>query len=141
MDKTLLTTGEVAQLLGVSRQHVVDLCDSLALEHTVAGDGRKRLIPLDVLLGYVLSDITGGEDYHALVAHAKLVTDLLSEQRSVLIERALESLDGDAFTGTDTQRKIWRTLLRRDVNELIVTILGTSTYCRGLRSCSPFEID
>jgi hypothetical protein len=33
----LLSTGEAAALLGVSRQHVVDLCDAGALPSTWAG--------------------------------------------------------------------------------------------------------
>lgn len=37
----LLTTSEVARLIGCSRQHVVDLCDSGRLPHTSTGAHRR----------------------------------------------------------------------------------------------------
>ncbi|GAA4629208.1 MULTISPECIES: helix-turn-helix domain-containing protein [Cellulomonas] len=40
-EDTLLTTGEVAKLLGVSRQHVVDLCDRGDLEYVTTGSHRR----------------------------------------------------------------------------------------------------
>ncbi|WP_234423798.1 helix-turn-helix domain-containing protein [Intrasporangium calvum] len=40
-DGQLLTTGQAAQVLGCSRQHVVDLCDSGKLPCAVIGSHRR----------------------------------------------------------------------------------------------------
>jgi excisionase family DNA binding protein len=40
-EEELLSTGQAAQLLGVSRQHVVDLCAKGALRHIKVGTHRR----------------------------------------------------------------------------------------------------
>ena len=39
--ETMLKTGEVARLLGVSRQHVADLCDGGKVKHVRVGTHRR----------------------------------------------------------------------------------------------------
>jgi excisionase family DNA binding protein len=40
-EQSMLTTGQVARLLGCSRQHVVDLCNAGKLESTTIGTHRR----------------------------------------------------------------------------------------------------
>ncbi|MGH3955527.1 MAG: helix-turn-helix domain-containing protein [Mycobacterium sp.] len=136
----LLRTGEVAGRLGVSRQHVVDLCNQGKLPYTVTGTHRR--IPERA----VIATISGGRDRRAdgheqsLALHALLVSKLLSDPDHVL-EAARRNVERDAESGNAHSEKYtheWAQLLKQDIRSLIGAMLDSSDHGVTLRSCTPF---
>lgn len=81
MNDEWLTTGETASMLGVSRQHVVNLCDRGQLSYTKSGTHR-RIRRCD-LLGLVAPQLTR-EQEKSLWLHRALLGHLMLNPQSVL---------------------------------------------------------
>lgn len=85
MESPLLSTGEVAALLGVSRQHVVDLCDRGDLNFVRVGSHRR--VPrseLDRLLAGVRAGIPTRDQERSLSLHRAVLAELVEDPEEVL---------------------------------------------------------
>jgi excisionase family DNA binding protein len=132
----LLTTGEVAKLLGVSRQHVVDLCDRGDLAYVMVGSHRRiRRIDAE----------------RARQMRTKMTRD---QRRSLWLAYAVAGrLVGDPETGIALARnqlahsamrenkwtREWAELLDGDVDKVLGALTSTSQRSRELRQNSPFS--
>jgi excisionase family DNA binding protein len=137
--ETMLKTSAVAHMLGVSRQHVVDMCDRGELVCVRVGTHRR--IPhseVDRLIGSGLRR----EDEQSLWLHYALLTPLLTEPEAV-IAKARENLlhwsdkhrrDGMAMRYLAT----WERVLDDGLDAIIDTLTSPSQEARELRQNSPF---
>jgi excisionase family DNA binding protein len=136
----LLTTGEAAKLLGTSRQHVVDLCNSGDLPFVVVGRHRRvsrrdleairtgtRRLTRDQLRSLWLS--------HAVAA--RLVEDptrVLEVARRNLERMLASSARGSARVWL----REWQQLLQGPVENILEALTSRSPKSRELRQNSPF---
>jgi excisionase family DNA binding protein len=137
--ETMLKTGEVARLLGVSRQHVVDLCDRGAIEHVRVGTHRR--VPrheIDRILGNRLTR----EEEKSLRLHQALLTPMLAEPDAV-ISKARDNLGrwqsmhrSDAMTARYFEK--WRQVLDSGLDAIVDAVISPSPEARELRQNSPF---
>lgn len=134
---TLMRTGEVAEQLGVSRQHVVDLCDEGKLPCVRVGTHRR--IPRDAVESCSLVSRGWRNDgsQKSLALHALLVQKLLSDKDSV-ISKAKLNLRKSCDQHTRIYRMRWEELLDGPLPTLITSMLDTSDTGMALRSCTPF---
>ena len=141
MSDTLLSTGQAARLLGVSRQHVVDLCESGRLDFARVGTHR-RIPGREVERLSVRARGLTRERERSLWLHRAVVAELVADPDTVLetarsnlarwasAHRA-ESTAGRAFMA-------WRAVLEQGVDVVIDTLLDTSGEACELRQNSPF---
>jgi excisionase family DNA binding protein len=136
----LLTTGEAAQLLGTSRQHVVDLCNAGDLPYLTVGRHRRvsrrdveavragtRRWTRDQLRSLWLSHAVAGrlvEDPHGVLARA----------RNNLAEMLAHSARGSAKIWLQK----WQQLLEGPVEGVLEALTSRSPISRELRQNSPF---
>jgi excisionase family DNA binding protein len=136
----LLTTGEVAQLLGTSRQHVVNLCDGGDLPFVLVGRHRRisrrdvqtmlsgtRSMSRDQLKSWWLS--------HAIAA--QLVKDpqgVIAIARDNLRRMEAAHPRGSARVWFEA----WKQLLEGDVEVLVDALTSRSPLSRELRQNNPF---
>jgi excisionase family DNA binding protein len=136
----LLTTGEAAQLLGTSRQHVVDLCNAGDLPYVTVGRHRRvsrrdveavragtRRWTRDQLRSLWLS--------HAVAA--RLVEDphgVLARARGNLAQMLAGSTRGSAKIWVQK----WQQLLAGPVEGVLEALTSRSPISRELRQNSPF---
>ena len=136
----LLKTGAVAEMLGVSRQHVVDLCTRGDLPSIKVGAHRRiRRSDVDALLeGQAMTD----EQRKQLWMHQAMLTHLLTRPEEVMglarenIRRwsSMHRQDGR----TVEYLREWDSILARGLEETVDTVLSTSPRARELRQNSPF---
>jgi excisionase family DNA binding protein len=137
--ETMLKTGEVARLLGVSRQHVADLCDRGRIEHVRVGTHRR--IPrseVDRLMGIGLTR----EEEKSLRLHQALLSQMLTEPDAV-VAKARNNLD--RWTGMHrpdgmTMRYLeeWKRVLDQGLDAVVDVVTSPSQQARELRQNSPF---
>jgi excisionase family DNA binding protein len=137
--ETMLKTGEVARLLGVSRQHVVDLCDRGQIEHVRVGTHRR--VPrseVDRLMGNRLTR----EEEKSLRLHQALLTPMLAEP-SAVISKAHDNLNRwtnmhrpDGMTMRYFEQ--WRRVLDDGLDTILDVLNSPSQEARELRQNSPF---
>jgi excisionase family DNA binding protein len=140
-----LTTTKAAKLAGVSRQHLVDLCQRGTLPYRKVGRHR-RLRRADVI------DIIGTperqdhspltrKDRFSLALHCLVATELLRDEDAVrsrgrtnLVTLRSADVDGAAASYLDA----WDRLLRGDLGSLVDVLTGTEHAARDLRNVTPF---
>jgi excisionase family DNA binding protein len=137
--ETMLKTGEVARLLGVSRQHVADLCDRGKIEHVRVGTHRR--VPrseVDRLIGQQLTR----EEEKSLRLHQALLTPILTDP-TVVIAQARDNLD--RWTGmhrpdgmTVRYFEEWKRVLDQGLDAIVEVMVSPSQKARELRQNSPF---
>jgi excisionase family DNA binding protein len=137
--ETMLKTGEVARLLGVSRQHVANLCDRGEMEHVRVGTHRR--VPrreVDRLLGKRLTR----EEEKSLRLHQALLTPMLAEP-DVVISKARDNLERwtsmhrpDGMTSRYFEE--WRRVLDGGLDAVVDIVISPSQEARALRQNSPF---
>jgi excisionase family DNA binding protein len=137
--ETMLKTGEVARLLGVSRQHVANLCDRREIEHVRIGTHRR--VPrreVDRLMGKRFTR----EEEKSLRLHQALLTPMLAEP-DVVISKARHNLDRwhsmhrpDGMTVRYLEA--WARVLDGGLDAIVDTMISPSQEARELRQNSPF---
>lgn len=136
----LLTTGEAAQLLGVSRQHIVDLCRAGDLPYTLVGTHR-RVRRRDVeLLRSRQHRLTRDQLRSLLLSHAvagRIVMDpvgTLALARQNLERMRTSSARGSARVWLQE----WQSLLDGPLPELLSALTSLTPRSRELRQNTPF---
>ena len=137
--ETMMKTGEVARLLGVSRQHVADLCDRGQIEHVRVGTHRRiTRSEVDRLTGMGLTR----EEEKSLRLHQALLTPMLAEPDAV-ISKAHDNLN--RWTGmhrpdgmTARYLEQWKQVLNTGLDAIIDVVVSPAQEARELRQNSPF---
>lgn len=134
-----MTTGETASLLGVSRQHVVDLCERGELEFVRAGTHRRiRRAEVQRRLSPELTR----EQQKSLWLHRALLGPLMRDPQGVL-RVARENIDawssGHRADGMTARRlEQWRDVLEQGVETTSDVLTGRDPLSCELRQNSPF---
>jgi excisionase family DNA binding protein len=137
--ETMLKTGEVARSLGVSRQHVADMCDRGEIVHVRVGTHRR--VPrgeVDRLMGRRLTR----EEEKSLRLHQALLTPMLAEPDAV-ISKARDNLNRwtnmhrpDGMTARYLDE--WKRVLDNGLDAIVDVVISPSQEARELRQNSPF---
>ena len=137
--ETMLRTGEVAQMLGVSRQHVVDLCDRGEL--SCVRVGKHRRVPRSEVVSLTSHRLTRSQE-KSLWLHRALLTQMLTDPDSV-IAKARENLRrwsgmhrSDGMT-IDYFRK-WERVLDDGLDAVVEVVTSPSKEACEMRQNSPF---
>lgn len=136
----LLSTGEAAALLGVSRQHIVDLCSAGDLPFVRAGTHR-RIRRRDVEeLAAGTRRITRDQARSLLLAHA--IAGRVVEDPDGARNLARENLARMKVASPRGAAKVWieewERLLDRPLSELLAALTSPSQRSRELRQNNPF---
>lgn len=141
----LLRTGEVARRLGVSRQHIVDLCDQGALPCVMVGSSHRRIpegavtAKLASVSGHVVS--AGGSE-QSLWLHTALIPRLLKDPEVVVGKARANLAQGRASGAIDVHSepyaREWEAILDGGVGCTIAALLDPCEHAATLRSSSPF---
>lgn len=137
----LLSTGDVATRLGVSRQHVVNMCDRGEIEHVRVG--KHRRVPAREVTRILGSDpgLTR-EQQRSLWLHRALMTPLMTSPDEVLdraranIERWRLEHRNDGMTVRYLEA--WERVLDDELEAVIDTLTSTAPEACELRQNSPF---
>ncbi len=136
----LLSTGEAAELLGVSRQHVVDLCDAGKLPSTWSGKHR-RVRRSDVeLIASGGRRLSRDQVRSLLLAHAIAGRVVADPDRAR--ELAWANLDRMQASSTRGAARVWirewRRLLEGPLTDLLAALTSPAPRSRELRQNNPF---
>lgn len=135
----LLKTGVVAERLGVSRQHVVDLCNRGDLAFVYVG--KHRRVPTSEVERLLGGSMTR-EQERSLWLHRALVTSLLLDPDGSLqvardnLDRWIAAQRPDGMSSRYLSR--WREVLDGGLDQVIDTVLSASPESIELRQNSPF---
>ncbi|MGH8908340.1 MAG: helix-turn-helix domain-containing protein [Egibacteraceae bacterium] len=136
----LLTTGQAARMLGTSRQHVVDLCDSGALRYSTAGTHR-RIRRGDLEAMQHRSSRMTREALQSLWLHQAVAGKLVADPDGVL-RRAAQNLERQSVAhprGVAARRmREWARLLNGRLDDLLDVLCSKSPAAIELRQNSPF---
>lgn len=136
----LLTTGEAAVLLGTSRQHVVNLCNSGELPFTTVGRHR-RLTRHDVEAVRTRTRRLSRDQLRSLWLSQAVAAHLVRDPVRTL-ERARRNLDGMLASSARGSAKVWlrewQQLLDGPVEGVLEALTSRSPRARELRQNSPF---
>ena len=139
----LLSTGEVASVLGVSRQHVVDLCDRGDLICVRVGSHRR--VPrseLDRLLGAVHEEKLTRDQERSLWLHRAVLAELVENPEDVLarvggnLQRLRSQHPGRGMTACWLGQ--WQELLDAGVDAVADVLTSRRPAALELRQNSPF---
>ena len=135
---SLLRTGEAAARLGVSRQHVVNLCERGMLP--VIRVGTHRRIPESAVTKLTgTGSLTGGA--LSLWLHAAVVGHLLADS-DLVISQAEKNIDRIRSTGSSPRSEAylveWERILSSGVAAIVAALLDPTEHGGTLRSCTPF---
>lgn len=139
----LLSTGEVARLLGSSRQHVVDMCTRGELRFVWVGSHRRvsRAQVDEVLVQACDRELTRDQE-RSLWLHRALLARLTVEPETVLDagRKNLERLEQQHRARGMTARWLrqWRAVLDEGVDALADILASRSPLAVELRQNSPF---
>ncbi len=134
----MISTGEAAELLGVSRQHVVDLCDRELLDSVRIGRHRRirRSAVLEVLPAPARRDVERLLWLHGAVA-GRLVLDpdrVIAKAKANLSRlRSIHPRGGIAALLAE-----WSRILDQGVDAVFETLTSRSPRAAELRQSSPF---
>ncbi|MEO6117033.1 MAG: helix-turn-helix domain-containing protein [Pseudolysinimonas sp.] len=133
----LLSTGEVAQLLGVSRQHVVDLCKRGDIPFLYVGSHRK-IRRVDAELARGGQSRTTRDQRRSLWLSFAIAGELVRDPDLVIRagRAGLDRLGRDRRTSKWVTE--WRHLLDGPPDEVLLALTSNSLRSRELRQNSPF---
>lgn len=139
-DDMLLTTGEAAQILNTSRQHVVDLCDRGDLPFVTTGTHRRVRRGDVEALRTRTQGLTRDQRRSLWLGHAvagKLVADPVGVLRKA--RKNLAHLDQTPARGAGRRWLVeWGTLLDGPVEGVLEALTSRTPRARELRQNSPF---
>jgi len=143
VETPLLTTGEVAGLLGVSRQHVVDLCDRGDLIYLRVGSHRRvPRLELDRLLGAVLGGNLTRDQERSLWLHRAVLAELVTDPQRVLaqvrgnLQRLSVQHPGRGMTAHWLEQ--WQDVVDAGVDVVADVLTSQGRSALELRQNSPF---
>jgi excisionase family DNA binding protein len=140
-EQSMLTTGQVARLLGCSRQHVVDLCNAGKLESTTIGTHR-RIARRDVDRLLARGVRLRREEERSLWLHRALLSHLLRDPDRVMAHaRAnLERWRGQHREDGMSMHRLrrWEQLLDAGVDGVADVLASRDPESIDLRANSPF---
>lgn len=136
----LLTTGEVAALLGVSRQHVVNLTNRGDLPFELSG-AHRRVRRSDVeRLRHNTYRLSADQRRSLRLSYA--IAGKLAQDPDTVLARAAANLDLMRSQHPRGQGahwlEEWSKLLQGPLDELLQVLTGVSVRSRELRQNSPF---
>lgn len=133
----LLTTGEAAKLLGVSRQHVVDMCDRGDLPYMTVGTHR-RIRRSDVLSAQSRTQRMSRDQRRALWLNHAVAGELVRDPELALsvARRNLEKLRASHRSKRWTDE--WEKLIGGPIEDVLFALTSPSPKNRELRQNSPF---
>jgi excisionase family DNA binding protein len=143
IESPLLSTGDVASVLGVSRQHVVDLCDRGDLIFVRVGSHR-RVPPseLDRLLGAVHEQKLTRDQERSLWLHRAVLAELVENPEDVLarVGGNLQRLRAQHRGRGMTARRLgqWQAVLDAGVDAVADVLTSQGPAALELRQNSPF---
>ena len=136
----LLTTGEAAQLLGTSRQHVVDLCNAGDLPYVMVGRHR-RVTRHDVEALRAGTRRWTRDQLRSLWLSHAVAARLVEDPQGVLARARinLKRMFADSARGsTKIWLKKWEQLLEGPIEGVLDALTSRSPISRELRQNSPF---
>jgi len=136
----LLTTGEAARILGVSRQHVVDLCEAGDLPHTLVGKHR-RVYQSDVEAVRTGRTRMNRQDLQSLMLAYAVAGEIIRNPKATIVkaQHNLRGMKDSARRGaTRVWLDEWESLLNGPVINLLQTLTASTQRSRELRQNSPF---
>lgn len=136
----LLSTGEAAALLGVSRQHIVDLCEAGTLPCSWVGKHRRIRRRDAELIAAGSHRVTRDQARSLLMAHAiagRIVTDP-DWARSLARENLHKMRASAARGGSRVWMREWERLLDGQLIDLLTALTSPSPRARELRQNNPF---
>ena len=143
IESPLLSTGDVARVLGVSRQHVVDLCDRGDLIFVRVGSHRR--VPrseLDRLLGAVHEQKLTRDQERSLWLHRAVLSELVENPEDVLarvrgnLQRLRSQHPGRGMTAGWLGQ--WQEVLDAGVDAVADVLTSRGPAALELRQNSPF---
>ena len=141
-DETLLRTGEAADLLGCSRQHVVDLCERGTLPSTRVGSHRRvRLADVLLVAAGTAPEGLRRDQERNLRLHIGLAGELVADPDGVLRKATgnLDHLLAEHPRGQARRRLIeWQRILRGPLLGVVEALTAPSEPSIELRQNSPF---
>jgi excisionase family DNA binding protein len=143
IESPLLSTGDVASFLGVSRQHVVDLCDRGELSFVRVGSHRRvPRFELDRLLGAVHGGELTRDQERSLWLHRAVLAVLVENPEDVLarvggnLQRLRAQHLGRGMTARWLDR--WQGVLDAGVDAVADVLTSQGPAALELRQNSPF---
>jgi excisionase family DNA binding protein len=141
--KDLITTGQAARILGVTRQHVIDLCERGELPYTMAGTHRR--IPLDAVnaLRDRPSGSRGGpmtkDQVRSLWLH-RAAAGKIAADPSGSLAKGLTSVERQLAAGAEgvVWLRRWLDLIARGPEAVMRVMTSTDPEARELRQNSPW---
>lgn len=143
IESPLLSTGDVASVLGVSRQHVVDLCDRGDLICVRVGSHRR--VPrseLDRLLGAVHAGKLTRDQERSLWLHRAVLAELVEYPEDILaraggnLQRLRAQHTGRGMTARWLDQ--WQEVLDAGVDAVADVLTAHGPAALELRQNSPF---
>ena len=143
IESPLLSTGDVASLLGVSRQHVADLCDRGDLIFVWVGSHRRvPRFELDRILGTVNEGKLTRDQERSLWLHRAVLGELVNNPEDVLarVGGNLQRLRAQHLGRGMTARWLdqWQKVLDAGVDAVADVLTSQGPAALELRQSSPF---
>lgn len=142
-DDQLLTTGQVAELLGTTARHVVNLCQRGELPYSMVGTHRRiRRANAEALRGRAAGNAGGPmtrDQLRALWLHRAVAGKVAADPGSIVADAARTTrrmLDRKP-DGAPWLRQ-WLAILDRGPEVVMRTLVSTDPLARELRANSPF---
>lgn len=136
MKSTMLRTGEAARMLGVSRQHVVDLCNSNRLPSSLVGTHRR--IPRSAVES-MLSVPLPEEKLKSLWLHRAVLGKLVADPVAILDKaRRNVAASRERLPRSTVYFDGWDRVLDAGVEEVARVLVATDEWSTELRANTPF---
>jgi excisionase family DNA binding protein len=136
----LLTTGEAARLLGVSRQHIVDLCEAGDLPHALVGKHR-RIYRSDVEAVRTGRSRMNKQDTQSLLLAYAVAAEIVNDPTTAIAKaqsNLTAMMEAPHKGATRVWLSEWEKLLDGPVVDLLQALTATTQRSHELRQNSPF---